>query len=354
MKNLGILLLGCALLVSPSMAQTENNNISLSEFRQALVDLMGMANTPQGLDLAMQLPTLPDSALAVFYSRIPNPKQFQTAVATMKAKRAGRLGSIGRGGRGLALAAASIPRRAQTNLSPALSLSSPASGIASTQVPDFTPQDPQYPSGSNWQNMAYTLNAVNLIPDGDASMLRCDINNEAGLSIIVSVFNGINDAAQAICNAIGDPGFAGFFFAEEFPAQEICFAAALVVTTFTVATGGYYADCGAQDKFIDGAETGAAYANINAAYTLEFRLMVEENLLSTTTPMGMFVLPASQNGYLENVRAIVNDTIVNMQYVGQLVSTANNSLLAGDNFFNAGSYKLAYKQYQNAYALAVK
>jgi hypothetical protein len=82
--------------------------------------------------------------------------------------------------------------------------------------------------------------------------------------------------------------------------------------------------------------------------------MVEENLGNTASPMGLFETPNSQGGYLENARAIVNDIITDMQYAGVGVASAQTALAAGDTYYNSKSYKLAFKQYQKAYGLAVQ
>jgi hypothetical protein len=70
----------------------------------------------------------------------------------------------------------------------------------------------------------------------------------------------------------------------------------------------------------------------------------------------MFELPVLKGGYLEYARAIVKDTIDKMTAVGLNMTSATNTMLAGDAYYNAATpnYKLAYKQYQRAYASAVQ
>jgi hypothetical protein len=234
-------------------------------------------------------------------------------------------------------------------------LSSPFGTIASTPVPDYTLYPPNYPSGTNWSIMTGTLQNVmgGLLPNGDVSNLECDPDGEANLAVVVSTFHGIKDAADQICDAIPDPVVIVLGEGTRIPLKEVCFAIDLIVGAFNSAFDGFYSDCQTQGDLVDGANVQATLNNSIGLYNLEFRLMVEENLGNTTSPMGMFELP-DPAGYLEKARAITADIVTNMQYAGFNVAAALAALQAGDNNYNARQYKLAFKQYQTAYGLAVK
>src|SRR5271157_3679395 len=86
MKNLLFLLFGSALLVSPSLAQTDKD-ISLPEFRQSIYDFAAMVDARQGTTFAAQFQNIPDDTLAKWYKAVPDGRRFQQAVSVLKARR---------------------------------------------------------------------------------------------------------------------------------------------------------------------------------------------------------------------------------------------------------------------------
>jgi len=86
----------------------------------------------------------------------------------------------------------------------------------------------------------------------------------------------------------------------------------------------------------------------------ELRLKIEANLIENpASPIGLFQLPEVLGGYLELVRDIVVETIDAMSSAGESIKTADKHLGRGDDYYNQGEYKRAYKEYQKAYQAAV-
>jgi hypothetical protein len=84
---------------------------------------------------------------------------------------------------------------------------------------------------------------------------------------------------------------------------------------------------------------------------------IRHDLAVTTTPVFAFVMPESEEGYLDRpdvgVKDIVNETIEKMESTGQCGCTSaksyyNQAVTAMD----AGNYKTAYKLFRQAYVLA--
>jgi hypothetical protein len=364
MKNLLLLVLGSTLLVSPSVAQSAND-ISIPEFRQTLTDYLTLTDEYRGTNYAPLLASVPDSTLTQWYTAVPDGRQFQRAVSSFKASMEARMHSAA--ARGLskpAVAATPVPRHptaaAESAQSSPFGPGIGASGIGSPAVPDYTLYTPNYPSGPNWSLMTGTLQDLGYLQSGDVSNQGCDANQEANLAQIVGVFKGIKDVADQICDAIPDPVVIVLGEGTRIPLKEICFGINLIVGAFNSAFDGFLADCGTQGDLVDGANAQATYYNSIGLYNLEFRLMVEENLGNTASPIGLFELPgypvagSPVVGYLDAARAIANDIITNMQLAGVNVASAQSALAVGDTNYNAKAYKQAFKQYQKAYGLAVQ
>jgi hypothetical protein len=353
-----LLLLLAGLLALPAFAQVEGD-ISIPEFRQALVDFAMSMDASRGPDLARTVQGLPDATLLKWYQGVPNGRRFQAAVAGFRARRQAARSLPGRPGGPSVIAAAPAARRlARTPATMASGVSSgfSSTGIAAAVPPDFSLVSPDYPSGSHWQDMVNTISGVGALDPGPQNQAFCTFDNNATMSQLVSAFHGIKDYAEAVCNVIPDPVVIILGEGTRIPAKEICFLATLIIGGFNSAAEGYLADCEGQTSMVNDSFNGATNANLPQLYNLEFRLTVEDNLQNTTAAMGMFELPVLKGGYLEYARAIVKDTIDKMTAVGLNMTSATNTMLAGDAYYNAATpnYKLAYKQYQRAYASAVQ
>ena len=359
MKTLLSLVFGSALLVSPSLAQTDKD-ISLSEFRQSMYDsIVMLVDTPQGTSFAAQFQNIPDETLAKWYKGVPNGRRFQQVVSALKARTAGGVSLVRPrpyAGQSMAL----NPRRA-TAMSDAQSpMASPfASGITSVSAPDFSLFPPAYPSGPDWGNLVTLLQGASALPSGPASNFaaqRCIQDWKVFYSVLHSTFQGVKDAADSACEIVPDILVVILGEGATVPTKEICFAICLILNVLNSATDLVNGSCDEQDGLIQGTEIEAAYHNTVALYNLKLQLKIEQNLQNTASPMGLFELPTGLGGYLETARAIVAQTIANLTAVGQNANAtaATAALNLGDTYFNSKSYKLAYKQYQTAYGLAVK
>lgn len=120
------------------------------------------------------------------------------------------------------------------------------------------------------------------------------------------------------------------------------------------------ADRTARFNFVD-SEIAAIRSQLSAqdAYmaetrTLMMRMAIEENLLSDAPPLATFQLPASQGGSLDEVRAIVAETIANMRAAGLSVNNADTEFRRADAASAVGDYKGAYAKYRTAYREAIR
>ncbi len=350
MKNLLFLLLGGALLVSPSRAQSDND-ISIAEFRQSFADTLYFVDAVKGTEYSKLLTQIPDSALLRMYRGVSNGRKFQAGAAHLRT----RALAYRPGVRPAGMAMAAAPVRPNANYTPLAGGS--AAAINNATAPPFALATIVPPSGPNWSLMAHTLQAGNLLtsdPVTGLSAAVCTPSDVSGLTITSSTFHGIKDLADTICDIIPDILVVILGEGTTLPAKEICFAVSLIVAIPSIVVDSLLADCGTQDNLTSNPALDATYSNGLALAGLKLHLKIEANLLNTAQPIGLFELPSAGGGYLEVARAIVADTITKMVAAGQPVSTAAASLATGDGYFNAGNYKLAYRSYQKAYGLAVQ
>lgn len=349
MKKLMFALIATTVMVAPSLAQGQND-ISLPEFRQTLSDYLTAADSYRGTNYASLLVQVPDATLMKWYGAVSDGRRFQSAVRHIKDRMLARKPATRRPGVPLPSAPAG-QMSASRSVEPrfALNAASFGAGIASTPVPDYALFPPAYASGSYWESMTGTLQTFGYLPSGDVSNIACDTNMEADLTILTSTFHAIKDLADQICSAIPDPVVIILGEGTKVPAKEICYGINLIIGAFNSAFDGLKGDCDTNDALIQGAHIEAAYYNSIALYNLEFRLSVEENLSNTSVYLGLFEVPNAKGGYLEQVRAIVGDTLYNMTIAGVNTASAQISLNQGDTYYNQNAWKLAFKQYQSAY-----
>ncbi|MGA2267074.1 MAG: hypothetical protein ABSH44_01270 [Bryobacteraceae bacterium] len=355
MKHSLFLLMAAGLAVSPCLAQT-GHDISLAEFRQTLSDFMTAGDVYRGTNYAPALASVPDETLAKWYTAVPDGRRFQTAVNKIKASVEGmRQAPVQRRPASQAMAGYPAPRNV-TAMAQASQSSPFATGISSYVAPDFSLFPASYPSGPDWSNMVSSLQTLGYMASGDPSSEPCLPDGESALSQATSVMKAIEDFADQICEAIPDPCVVIVGEGTKIPVKEICYAINLILVAFNWAFDALYNDCVDQDNEIIQADIDATWHNTIQLNNLEFRLMVEENLLNTAGPIGKFELPGTQGGYLEYARAILADTIANLALAGVNTASANASMLAGDKAYGGtpANYKLAYENYQTAYGLAVK
>jgi hypothetical protein len=372
MKNLLFLLLGSTLLVAPSLAQTDKD-ISLPEFRQSLYDFATIVDARQGTNFATQFQNISDDTLATWYKGIPNGRRFQQAVGVLKAKMGTR--SVPATTAPYASAAmAAVPRDATATAEPKRPMFSPltgigAAGISSVTAPSFALFSPNYPdtvngvvqsgSATHWESMITTLQGISALPSGNPANdfnQRCDPDVKTVLEVLAASLEAAHDAADAACEIVPDILVCVLGEGATVPAKEICFAITLILNVFNSAAEGLADDCDEQDALVQSAEIEAMYNNTLALYNLKLRLQIEQNLLSTSSPMGLFELPSSLGGFLEIARAIAYDAYNKMTASGanENSSAAAAALTTGDNDYAAKNYKAAYKSYQTAYGYIAK
>src|SRR5215471_1506900 len=88
MKRILLLVGASALLVAPLRAQTQSaqiqNDMTISEFRQVLVDLGSYLDANKGTNVRSRFSALSDEALSKLYPSVANPQQLKSAVAALK------------------------------------------------------------------------------------------------------------------------------------------------------------------------------------------------------------------------------------------------------------------------------
>ena len=365
MKKLLFLIISGLLAVGSGLAQ-ENTDISIPEFRQAMIDFAITMGVAKNQDMVRQLQAIPESTLLKWYQGVPNGKAFQSAVAYLgnQKKMTGSLAPQKRNGSTPGAVATMIastrPERSATPVRTTQAFAT--SGFSSAAMPILPPPEtelvkPHYPSAgdSNWGVLASTLQGVGGLPGGALSTVTgvsCDINYNSAMSIVVSTMNGVAEVAASVCKLIPDEIIVVLGEGVEVPAQEICWGVQLTFSIASTVSEVFLADCERQSGLVADAEWAAFYENTNRISNLEFRLAVEQNLQNLTNPMAIFQAPELNGGYLENCRAIVADVITKMSSLGFNEAPATAALLQGDTYYSQGSYKLAFKSYQKAYGAA--
>jgi hypothetical protein len=99
---------------------------------------------------------------------------------------------------------------------------------------------------------------------------------------------------------------------------------------------------------------GTQISNAIATFqTLDVRVEIERSLAQGLV-IGLFEVPVANGGYLETVRAIVNDTISKLLAAGQTINGATKWLALGDTALAAKQFKSAYQDYMTAYQTGAK
>ncbi len=102
----------------------------------------------------------------------------------------------------------------------------------------------------------------------------------------------------------------------------------------------------------DNKDAIVANANANKVELIRLKIAADLATADNSTLIGAFMLPAAKGGYLELVRAVVEQAI--NELAGSSMSQANSLLAQGKASETAGDYKNAYASYRKAYKLAVK
>jgi len=174
--------------------------------------MAAMVDATRGTNYAVQIQNIPDDTLAKWYGGVPT--SFSAA----------RLGSPTRSGFSLS-----------NSISPA--------GISSVNPPDLSLFPPGYGSGPNWSGLVSEANSDGLMPATYDASTRCDPNQVAKWGVILATMTGIQEAADAISEAIPDETVIVLGEGTTIPAKEICCGVALVLTVFNQFAEIYEAYC---------------------------------------------------------------------------------------------------------------
>ncbi|HLH18357.1 MAG TPA: hypothetical protein VKX45_14135 [Bryobacteraceae bacterium] len=331
MKNLtGIAFCATLLVISwPVRAQKRQgpNDIQLSEFRQAMVDLGAYLDAHKGTDLQRKFAVLPDSAFEKWYPIVPNPRAFQSAVAALREHDAAAAP------RQQPPVQATMAPMAVTPACPANSIIDIASGAACT---------PAYPDPSNaaWQSMINGLIGINAFSSthyGDVSSQQCGLTVEVNLEQAHVTLEALDNIGAAGCNSIPN-----LPVAED--GRAACFAVAAATATAAAASAGLYTTCLEQDNLVNSAEINANFLNTVTIYNnLKGADTLVNNFFSSTDSSVNNINTQVTNdftsigGQVTNIQTSVtnasNQVSTDYQTVDASVTNLNNQVTGDFNAF---------------------
>jgi hypothetical protein len=257
-KKLLLVVIATALLVAPSLAQSQGDaqrrgNITMSEFRQTLVDVGTFVDAQKGTDFARQFQAIDDETLTKMYPAVPDGRQFQTLVAKLKRYK--------------------FSTRSSTQASPNFNRATPRSNFQFTPLvvtpacgaPDAiisntgacTPGYPD-PTDGAWQFMVgaargYTSPAgvPTFSPSDFASISsqQCSLDAEVTLQQIFVILTAVVNSASPFCNIIPAPF------------NALCWAPVGAIEIADSVIGGFFQDCVEQDGLVNAAKIDAGFQN---------------------------------------------------------------------------------------------
>lgn len=245
------------------------------------------------------------------------------------------------------------------------SLVDPLSGVAPLPVPGVLPFQARVPSVPPTGPEDYdNCNGYG----GSGTCSNCPPQPAGGISTVFALQTAAF-VAQSVCSYFdGDITL----FGQEIPnfAKIICIVAygALQITADAVKfANDLNGECeddyhrGLTDAYLDATVSSRASQkshDFHRLYTL--RVAIENAMLEEADErLGLFQLPASEDGYLDalddvSVRYVVSDTIQTMQLVGYDVRNALDEYAAAEIHLANGDYKDAFARYRLAYRAAVR
>jgi hypothetical protein len=251
MKRLLSIAAATVLLLSPvgALAQSTpaTNNMSISEFRQVLVDLGSYLDARKGTDLSRQFAGLSDDALSKILPSVANAQQLKISVEALKSHDA----------EATVRAQTASPLAKLAPVSNAVVGSCPPNTIIDNSVgAACTPAYPD-PTNSAWENLVnpiITFGAFSPTDYASVSSQSCGLTVESNLVQVVAALNGTVTVAAIACGALTVIG------------QPICDAAVAVVGVAGAVSQGLLADCSEQDGNVNAAEIDAAFHNTVTIY----------------------------------------------------------------------------------------
>ena len=181
----------------------------------------------------------------------------------------------------------------------------------------------------------------------EAAVLELELTH----NILGAVADAIEDKGEGI-EAGGAPGAATLGDAEEKLAEPVKIAAAVVAGAIGAAE--------TAKLVLETINNVADACRTERHQTLQDDLIkaaIRHDLAVTTTPVFAFVMPESEEGYLDRpdvgVQDIVNETIEKMESTGQCgCASAKSYYNLAVTAMDQGNYKTAYKLFRQAYVLA--
>lgn len=246
-----------AMLVTPTLAQTARGvissapvqsprgSITISEFRQTLVDLGAYIDAQKGTDFARQFQSIDDDTLSRLYPAVPDGRRFQTLVRKLKQQQ---------------FAVRPQAQQVRPNFSATPLVATPACGAPNTIVQDGSACIPSYPdpTDSAWQFMVGAArgyvdpNGIGTFSPTDfvsISSQSCSLDAEVTLQQVFVILSAVVNSASPFCNIIPAP-FNGF-----------CWAPVGAIEIANSILGGFFQDCLEQDGLVNAAKIDAGYQN---------------------------------------------------------------------------------------------
>jgi hypothetical protein len=248
MKRILLLVGASALLVAPLRAQTQSaqnqNDMTIPEFRQVLLDLGSYLDANKGTNVRSRFSALSEDALSKLYASVPNPQQLKSAVAALKQHDAAKE-AVSSGGR------AQVEPNAVAGSCPPDTIIDDSSGAVCT---------PAYPDPNNsaWENMVNPLITFGAFSPSDYSSVSsqgCGLTVESNLVQVVAALNGTVTAASLVCSALNADPVGGSV------AAGVCDIPVAVIAVAGAVSQGLLADCFEQDADVNTAKIDAGFHN---------------------------------------------------------------------------------------------
>ncbi len=252
MKRLLLVVGATALLVAPSRAQAQSetqNDLTIPEFRQVLLDLGSYLDAHKGTDLRARFEVVTDDVLRAIYPTVSHPRQLQSAVAALKQHDAVAAATLGRAPRAGAKFIPVEPLAAFPSCSPNSIIDTSPGALCTPAYPD--------PTDTAWQNLVnplITFGAFSPTDYASVSPQQCGLTVEANLSQVSSALQGTVLAASAVCSAL--PPIA----------SNVCWGANAAFSIASAVSFGLFADCSEQDGLVNAAEINAGFHNTVTIY----------------------------------------------------------------------------------------
>jgi hypothetical protein len=228
------------------------------------------------------------------------------------------------------------------------------------------PYTPQFPSGSGYDVWVATLVSGGHLSDSDGDGATndesCSAQYESDLNVTKLALEATAIAAQAACDSVT-------VVLGEGTMAPLC-AIAGAAWGSVLGTDGALRQCEWQGGAVDSALVEAAHENTRIligrvdvvegkidALTAKIdgmrRVMIEEQLNTDSgSRIASYFLPVAKGGVLEEVQAIVQDTIANAQSAGYDVTGAQRWLDAANAAYAGGDWRRSYESLRRAYRIA--